>query len=243
MSELANKTGVANNISLKNQERLADDPGVVASLFNDYFIDSPRKIFNVVSPPSNNSNSVDTDCSFSLFLHPFVEDELLHLINCKLKGRTSAGPDDIPTNLVKNIFVHILEPVTYLINLSFITGCFPNSLKLSKVVPVYKKGNSQSVDNYRPVTISSSFSKIFEYCFLDRFTKFLDKNNILSCHQHGFRSSKSTVTALMNFYTELVSFIEAGECPVGSFVTLVGRSTASIMLGFCLKCILMVFVG
>ena len=61
-------------------------------------------------------------------------------------------PNSIPVIILKEIS----EPLSTLINLLFNTGDFPNCLKLAKVIPVYKKGNQQECNNYRPISVLSS---------------------------------------------------------------------------------------
>lgn len=151
---------------------------------------------------------------------PFAEDELLHLLKDKLKNKNSSGPDEVPFFLIKRTIDVLIKPVTYLINLSFLTGEFPNYLKTGKVVPIYKKLDPHLVENYRPVVVPSGFSKIFEYAYLSRLTPFLNKYDMLTDNQHGFCKNRSTHTAMYAFYEKLVEYIEAGECPVGIFCDL-----------------------
>ena len=65
-------------------------------------------------------------------------------------------PNIIPVIILKEIKKEISEPLSTLINLLFNTGDFPNCLKLAKVIPVYKKGNQQECNNYRPISVLSS---------------------------------------------------------------------------------------
>ena len=65
-------------------------------------------------------------------------------------------PNSIPVIILKEIKKEISEPLSTLINLLFNTGDFPNCLKLAKVIPVYKKGNQQECNNYRPISVLSS---------------------------------------------------------------------------------------
>ena len=104
--------------------------------------------------------------------------------------------------------------------ISLETGAFPDLLKTSCVVPVHKKGDKSQLSNYRPISLLSSFSKLFEYCFLNILLPFLEKNNILCGNQHGFRAGKSTETALTAFCDEVRQLIDAGECPAGIFCDL-----------------------
>lgn len=115
----------------------------------------------------------------------------------------------------------IIEPLKFLINLSFLNGIFPSDLKTGKVTPVYKKEDSTLMENYRPVTTPDSLSKVFEYAFCDRFLNFINNHlNILTSKQHGFRRGKSTSSALLSFYNDVINFINAGECPAAVFCDL-----------------------
>ena len=65
-------------------------------------------------------------------------------------------PNSIPVIILKEMKKEISEPLSTLINLLFNTGDFPNCLKSAKVIPVYKKGNQQECNNYRPISVLSS---------------------------------------------------------------------------------------
>lgn len=156
----------------------------------------------------------------SLYLTPFCSSELLHLIYTKLKNKKSCGVDDIPNFLIRKVIDNIIDPLTYLMNMSFERGCFPSNLKVGKIIPIFKKKDPTLIENYRPVTVPSVFSKIFEYAFLDRLLSFLNKFNIVTENQHGFRSNKSTTTAMLAFYNQIIEYLEAVECPVGIFCDL-----------------------
>lgn len=108
----------------------------------------------------------------------------------------------------------------FLINKSFVEGEFPNLLKITKLVPLHKKGDRALLENYRPIALTTCFSKVFEYCYLYRLEEFLDKHNIISNYQHGFRKNHSTASALASFLGSVVSALEGGTYPVGIFLDL-----------------------
>lgn len=221
ISELTQNKIKASNTSINVDGDVISNPHKVANTFNAYFKSVPEEIV------SNLSASYDLDVESNInddgddfLLYPFTEDELYELLILKLKNKYSSGPDDIPCFLLRRILCIIVKPFTYLINLSFCYGKFPQILKLSKVTPIYKKGCSFDISNYRPVTVPYGFALMYEYCFLNRLLGYLNLKNVISDHQHGFRSNRSTSTAISYFYDELVSYIEAGECPVGIFCDL-----------------------
>ena len=76
-------------------------------------------------------------------------------------------------------------------------GEFPNHLKQAFVVPIYKKGDIEEPNNYPPISITSALSKIFETVLKDQIVEFLNKKNLLSYSQFGFRSHFSSADALL----------------------------------------------
>merc|ERR1712055_834307 len=95
---------------------------------------------------------------------------------------------------------YILAPIlSHLINLYCQQGYFPDNLKLGCISPIYKNGDREKVNNYRPVCSLSPFSKIIEKAINNCMIKFIDKYNIFSKTQYGFRKNMGTDTALSNF--------------------------------------------
>lgn len=221
LSELtnSNKNG-KNNITIIDNKKRIENPDELALLFNNFFINTPLEIKNQIPLPKTPIDVTDKYNVNTLFLNPFTSIELYNLLIAKLKNKKSSGPDDIPMFIIKNNLQLIINPLTYLVNLSFLSGTFPSCLKTGKVTPIFKKKDPHSLDNYRPITVPSGFSKILEYSFLDRLLSFINKYNILTDNQHGFRNGKSTATAIHSFYETLIKYIDAGECPVGIFCDL-----------------------
>jgi len=116
--------------------------------------------------------------------------------------------------------MYILKPLTHLVNSSLITGIFPNKLKISKVIPIFKKGNLKDVSCYRPISLLPAFSKIFEKVVYNQLFKYLETNNLLDKEQHGFRQKKSTITAGVSFINNIIDAIDQKEKVVGIFLDL-----------------------
>lgn len=127
----------------------------------------------------------------------------------KCSKKSSAGHDDFPGTLFIYIYDIILEPLIYLINLSLSNGTFPEILKISKVVPLYKKGSRNDINNYRPIALQSIFSKLFEMVIYNRFINFININTLLNSAQHGFRKNKSTTTANFNFIKRIYDSLDS----------------------------------
>ena len=91
-----------------------------------------------------------------------------------------------------------------MINNSFISGIFPTPLKIARVVPIFKSGDRTNVTNYRPISMLSILSKIFENCIYSRLVTFFETNAILSDRQFGFRHGRSTADAILKV-TEFIN--------------------------------------
>ena len=115
----------------------------------------------------------------------------------RFKNNKSRGPDNIGPRLLKAGASEILHPLLYLCNLSFLIDIVPKSLKLAKVVPVYKKGDRSCIENYRPISLLGVFDKILEKLMYSRLYNYLHNNNILYDYQFGFRRHHSTCLALI----------------------------------------------
>ena len=111
----------------------------------------------------------------SLFLAPVTPDEIEIIIK-SLNTKKSIGPYSIPVHvfLLKILSWHIAKPLAQILNLSFYVGMFPSKLKVGKVSPLHKKGSCDNPSNYRPISILSVFSKIFEKLIHQRLYKFLE---------------------------------------------------------------------
>ena len=130
----------------------------------------------------------------SLFCWPVDADEVLSIIK-RLKNVRGVGCDDVSIETIKFVGEALAEPLAAMMNNSLRVGAFPSALKIARVTPVFKKGDTDQLENYRPISVCSVFSKIFESVVNDRVTSFFDEFGVLHKSQHGFRRGLSTETA------------------------------------------------
>ena len=122
------------------------------------------------------------------------------------------GLDNLPARFLKDSVSVIVAPLTHIINLSINTGSVPDDLKMARVVPLHKKESKSDTGNYRPVSILSIASKVFERVVHSQLNEYLTQNNLLYELQSGFRSSYSTDTCLIH----LTDYIRL-ECDKGNY--------------------------
>ena len=105
-------------------------------------------------------------------------------------------------------------------NLSFSTGTHPEKLRISKVIPVFKKGSRLSVCNYRPISLLSNLNKILEKLMFSRVYNFLEKYNCIYKLQFGFRLKHNTNHALINITETIRTALDNNKTVSGIFVDL-----------------------
>ena len=150
-------------------------------------------------------------------LEPVSEAEIARIVNC-LRGSSSSGPDRIPTKVVKFILPVIVCALTRLVNLSFENGVFQSALKCARVVIHFKGGSRNDPANYRPISLLSVFSKIFEKAMLSRLLDFLNSKHFFHDFQFGFRAKHSTEHACATLLNYLNSALDSGLIPAALFL-------------------------
>ena len=114
-----------------------------------------------------------------------------------LDNSKATGLDRIGVRVLKSGSPIISFYLTHIFNLSLRTGCVPKCWKKKRVTPVFKKGDTDDVNNYRPISIIPIAMKIFEKIVHSQVSTFLDATNILQSSQSGFRNKHSTDTAVL----------------------------------------------
>ena len=147
------------------------------------------------------------------------ENEILGIVK-SLKNKISSGNDEISTSLFKFSITAIVKPLVHIINNSLTYGIFPDKLKQALVIPVYKKGDETQIENYRPISLLSCFSKIFKKVMSNRITEHMLENNLINNNQHGYLKGRSTQTALFQFTENIIKSLENKQLPIGLFLDL-----------------------
>ena len=156
--------------------------------------------------------------NYSFYLSPVTQGEIENYL--KSLKTSSAGFDEISPYVLKHISNLLSIPLKHIINLTFKKGVFPDELKKAKVVPIFKSGTRTDLSNYRPISVLPAFSKVFEKVLTTRLVNFIEFNNLFADSQHGFRSGRSTQSAILQFTSNVYKYLEKKCYLAGIFLDL-----------------------
>jgi len=163
------------------------------------WLGSNEKLY-LMTPSVTGLYSTDVGCMRNEYEAVEIED-----ITKLLKTKNSHGYDKISTNILKSSIYYISYPLTYICNKMLSSGVFPTRLKFAEVKPIFKKGVKKVTTNYRPISLLTSFSKIFEKVIYNRIFHHINYNHILVNEQYGFRHASSTDIASYNLTKNILS--------------------------------------
>ena len=127
----------------------------------------------------------------------FSEDIVMKKMQALAEDK-SPGPDGIHPLLLKTCAQSLARPLAIIFQKSYDSGQVPTDWKTAHIIPIYKKAGARSdAANYRPVSLTSVACKLMESIIKDALTHYLDVNDIISPHQHGFMSGRSCLTNLL----------------------------------------------
>lgn len=173
---------------------------------------------------SSLANSIETETTTSIFeLTPTNENEILMILD-SFKARNKS------VHLSRNLYLKygviadskyvLASPIAYICNLSLSTGIVPDSIKVAKVIPVFKSGDANNSSNYRPISLLNFMSKVLEKVVNTRLRIFLESNNILSEHQYGFRRGRSTKQVVAKMVEHITTKLDSRQKCIGIFLDL-----------------------
>lgn len=160
------------------------------------------------------SSALQNRCNRSFCFNTITPVDVQQIID-GINSGCSAGPDGLEIKFFK-LASHVLSlPLADIFNLSLATCETPRSWNCIRVIPLYKGGDITDMNNYRPISIINSVTKMFEKLIFNQLSKYLNDQTLLSPHQSGFRSNFSTTTALLKFTNDILSASDS-NMPTGA---------------------------
>lgn len=136
----------------------------------------------------------------------------------KLSNKNSSGSDKITAKEIKENWEELGVPITIIFNLSLQEGKFPESLKETIIIPIPKVQGSNQPGDYRPISILSTLSQIFEIIIQKRMLSYLMKQNYFSKNQFGFLPQRNTTGALSSHFTQITNNLENKKHTMGLYL-------------------------
>ena len=194
----------------------------LANEFNDFFTGIGPKLSEQIQPLDNlDYKSFLTKIITSEFNFQEVNENDVIKEIATLADKPSCGHDELSSILLKKIANSIKPILALVINQSLCTGIFPTKLKIAKVIPLFKnKGDCHLFDNYRPISLLPTISKIFERVVHKQLYEYFVDNSLFYKSQYGYRKGHSTELAALELADRLSQHLDKGDIPIAIFLDL-----------------------
>ncbi len=189
------------------------DPREIANTFNSFFS-------NIGQELAGNFDDDDTHYIWPKHAPTFditlTDASTVARLIQSLSPSRSCGTDGITSKLIKDAGACIIHPLVFIFNSSIEQKCFPKAWKKATVTAIFKSGNKCSPNNYRPISILCTFSKLLERVIHEQLYAFLRQCGRLVESQSGFRKGYSTATCLIDFLAGIYQNVNRGVALVSS---------------------------
>jgi hypothetical protein len=202
-----------NKVKINNRE--ITDPDEIAKAFKGHFETCAVDLANNLPNGSPDLSKIEEGDNWTFEKTGSVE--IIKIIK-ELETKNSSGHDLLSNRMLKKEMSWFATILPSLINSSMEEGIFPKVLKKATVIPVFKKGEKDNMNNYRPISLLPVMSKVFEKVINTRITKVLDNKGYIDENQYGFRKNHSTEDAILKFTDEIERDISEKKHVVSVFV-------------------------
>ena len=188
---------------------------VITDNFNSFFAPIGEQNARYITEEHGNSSYRDylTDRIESQFIFCTIDNIYTIQIINNIKTSQSIGHDGVSSELLKLINNNFSACITLIINQSIKSGIFPDTLKISKATPIYKK-------KYRPISVLPVISKAFETVICDQLCEYFSFKNLLCSQQCGFRKTSSTELAALEVIDRLLTQTDGQLLPINLYLDL-----------------------
>ena len=175
-----------------------------ANLFNEFFTQQ----CNTTENDSTLPNDLVFETPERILSFDISKNKTTKIIRFLDPNKTH-GHDEISIRMLKLCASSISKPLFLLFKHSLENECFPNEWKKANIVPTYKKGDKQLIQNYKAVSLLSVCWKIFAKLIFNSLFKYLENNNLLNPYQSGFRHGNSCFHQLLSITYDFYKSFDA----------------------------------
>jgi len=213
--ELLLKTSKEEILEIRANNKLETDPTKIAQLFKNHFETCATELANNLPNGQEDFSNIEQVPGWTF--EKTDSREIVKIIKA-LEPKNSCGHDLLSNRMIKKEIAWFAMNLPQLINSSIEEGIFPKILKRATVIPIFKKGDRDNMNNYRPISLLPIMSKIFEKVINARITEKLDENNLIDENQYGFRKGHSTEDAILKFTNQIEKDLSDKKHVVSVFV-------------------------
>ena len=213
---LPSKTSVCGTTALKVKNTTSFETKSTLDVFKNYYSTLAKNLLKKLPTPPNRY----TFNSIIQYYRHFIQTDAFHLtytteidiekILRSTNVRKAAGIDDLSGRFLKDGSRVLSKPISELCNLSIKWGSFPDSCKIAKLKPLFKKGSKTNPSNYRPISLPPLITSIIEKLIHEQTSSFLSNNLFLYNYQSGFRKNHSTESCLWFLHDKILEGFDKG---------------------------------
>lgn len=215
------KTKDDGQTTLKIDGQQTTDGQTISDSFNTFFSNIGRKVTDDLptankTPEDYLTAPIDTTFSFK----PVDDGTIERIIREELSSKSSFGEDGFSSKLIKHLKESLVSPLTLICNQSIKSGTFPNLMKIAKVIPLFKKGDAELVDNYRPISLLPALSKVLERVLYEQIFDYFTAHKLFAESQYGFRKNRSTDQAAIELVDKISAVVDNRKQAIAIFMDL-----------------------
>ena len=196
--------------SLKgDQNEILTENKDMANRFNTFFSTVGSKLASKFT--SVRSDQINIPINENLFSFNLVSPETVSKIISNLDNNKAVGMDGVSVKILKSGSPLLSQILSFLFNKSLIIGKVPQIWKTKRVSPLFKDGDPNVCNNYRPISILPVIMKVFEKIVNHQICQFIENNNLITNFQSGFRKKHSTDTAVLEVTDFILNELDKGR--------------------------------
>ena len=191
---------LTDKLLLENGNEITGDQNM-ANVLNEYFINVGHDITKLLNPSTSHKHYMRNVTTVPFSFRQITDNETKKIIY-SMENKVTEGLDSMSNKLIKLIAPSIIRPLTRIINLSLTEGIFPDNMKIAKTIPLFKSGSEFSPNNYRPIFILATRSKVVEKVVYSQLEDHFPRHYITE-NQFRFLRAHSTQDAINNFLANI----------------------------------------
>ena len=205
--------------AIKTKQGITKKEIEIAKEFNKYFTSVDTALASKIPVVTKDVSEYLPQCNASME-HKELSFQEFEKAFKTLKRNKAIGYDGLNGNIIMDVYDSIKVILFKIFKASLEEAVFPEKLKIAKVIPVFKKGDKENIENYQPISILPVFSKVLERIMYNRLYEYFMNNNLLHENQFGFQINNSPDHAILQFTCDIAQNFDNGKFTLGVFIDL-----------------------